>query len=184
MLEEYYTMLDLKPGATIDEIKHAFRSKAKLFHPDVNHSAEAHFQFIQMKEAFDILLKIKSIENYRKQRAYRSYHPHDPYFNSPHHSYSYHTTTHRHHDSSNKAESNDFFNKKSGRTIYLLVHVLFILTGILIFTGPIYTLITRGLDPYRTIFDSVFAMIPAMTFGVIMVYKISISFIRFIKQGP
>lgn len=183
MLKDYYTILDLKPDASASEIKQAFRVKAKLFHPDVNHSPEAHFQFIQMKEAFDVLLKIKSIETFQNQRHYGHFHPHDPYFSSSRHTGSYHYSAHMHHNSNSKPESEDFLHKKSGRAIYLFMHVLFFVMGLLIISGPLYTVISKGFDPYRSIFDSVFFMVISVSFGVVMVYKIALSFIQFIKQG-
>ena len=185
MLQEYYNLLNLNPGASADEIKRAYRLKAKLYHPDANKAPEAHFQFIRIKEAFDILLKVKHLEYYKRYQRPRFYHPRDPYFQSAHHYYAnHHTTTHTKHSPDDKTDMNDFMNRKVGRTIYLFIHVLFILTGLLIFTGPLFTFMTRGFDPYGSLFDSLFAMVVVMAFGVIMMYKISSSFFRFIKKDP
>ncbi|MBN1416559.1 MAG: J domain-containing protein [Bacteroidales bacterium] len=180
MLQEYYNTLDLNPGATTDEIKKAYRSKAKLCHPDTNKAPEAHFQFIRIKEAFDILLKVKNLERYRMYHYTRFYHPQDPYFRSVHHFH--HHATHARQNHKDKDEENDFMNRKVGRTIYLSVHILFIITGFLIFSGPLYTLLTRGFNPYHTRADTLFAMVAGMTFGIIMMYKISSSFIRFLRK--
>jgi curved DNA-binding protein CbpA len=184
MLQEYYHLLGLEPGATVDEIKHAYRLKAKLYHPDTSPVPEAHFQFIRIKEAADILMKVKSVQQYRTvNKSATVYHSRDPYFRTSGHPFSY-----RHKDTSSKvsgkkAEWNDFLSKKPVRTLYLLVHVLFIATGLLVFAGPIYNFILHGFDPYQSLFDSIFAMIAAMAFGLIMVYKISGSFIHFIRNG-
>ncbi len=43
---EYYQILGLSSGASIDEIKRAYRQKARMYHPDINHSPEAKDIFI------------------------------------------------------------------------------------------------------------------------------------------
>jgi curved DNA-binding protein CbpA len=183
MLQEYYSLLDLNPGATADEIKKAYRLKAKRYHPDTNPSPEAHFQFIRIKEAFDILLKVNNLEIFRKYRTHRFYHPQDPYFQSSHR----HNTTgknfHAKHDHGKRDDVNDFLDSKIGRILYMAVHILFIIIGLMIFTGPLYTIMTRGFDRYTSLFDSLFTTVAAMTFGVIMMIKITLSVVRFIKSG-
>jgi curved DNA-binding protein CbpA len=183
MLQEYYNLLDLSPGANADDIKRAYRLKAKLYHPDANPEPEAHIQFIRIKEAFDILLKIKHLENYRKYEYNRFSHPHDPYFQSSHQYHTQHSTAHARHGHGENIDLNDFLTGKVGRTIYLTVHIFFIFMGLLIFVGPIYTFMTRGFDPYISLFDSLFAAVAAMVFGVIMMVKISGSVFHFIKKG-
>ena len=41
-----YAVLGVKPGATANEIRKAFNSKAKLLHPDVDKSKEAEFRLL------------------------------------------------------------------------------------------------------------------------------------------
>jgi hypothetical protein len=53
---EYYQILGLSYGASIDEIKRAYRQKARMFHPDINHSAEAKDLFIVATEAYEFLI--------------------------------------------------------------------------------------------------------------------------------
>ncbi len=183
MLKEYYNMLDLNPGANADEIKKAYRLKAKLVHPDANHRPEAHFQFIRMKEAFDILLKVKNLETCRRTSAGPFSHPHDPYFQSAHHRYAHTCSARAKHYRKENDEGGDFLDSRIGRTLYLAVHVLFFFMGLLIFAGPLYNLITRGFDPYISLFDSLFATVAAMVFGVIMIVRITWSFVRFVKCG-
>jgi curved DNA-binding protein CbpA len=182
MLQEYYNLLDLRPGANADEIKKAYRLKAKLYHPDANHEPDAHFQFIRIKEAFDILLKIKHLENYRKYQQSRFYHPQDPYFSSSRQYHTHFSSTHLKHDRAENGDLNDFLASKVGHAIYLGVHIFFIIIGLLIFAGPIFNLMTRGFDPYVSRFDSLFATVAAMVFGIIMIVKIFSSVFRFSKK--
>ncbi len=55
MLYDYYKILEIKRTASLDEIKQAYRAKAKLVHPDVNDSLKAHELFLIVNEAYDVL---------------------------------------------------------------------------------------------------------------------------------
>ncbi len=57
--EVFYQILGLSKTASIDEIKHAYRKKAKAFHPDKNKSPDAAEQFILFTEAYENLTNIK-----------------------------------------------------------------------------------------------------------------------------
>jgi len=81
---EYYETLGLPVNSSIEEIKRAYRKKARLFHPDINHSPEAKDQFIKATEAYDFLIAnhgkgqiddqeyFRIVEEWRKYRQDRS----------------------------------------------------------------------------------------------------------------
>jgi curved DNA-binding protein CbpA len=67
----YYQVLGLSPEATEKEIKSAYRTLAKVWHPDKNKAENARAQFIVITEAYQIL----SDENLRPiydQKLHRS----------------------------------------------------------------------------------------------------------------
>ena len=53
---ESYKILGLKPGASPQEIRRAYRSLVKKYHPDKNNAAGAHEKFIAIQTAYELLL--------------------------------------------------------------------------------------------------------------------------------
>ena len=63
-MEKYYKILGLKPGATENEIKKAYRVLAMKYHPDKNpNNKEAEERFKEIAEAYDILLNPSKHKN-------------------------------------------------------------------------------------------------------------------------
>ncbi len=55
MLYDYYKILDIPRSASQEDIKRAYRNKAKLIHPDINNSPKANEVFAVVSEAYEIL---------------------------------------------------------------------------------------------------------------------------------
>ena len=72
-IDTYYRTLGVSSNATIEEIKRAFRQKAKELHPDKNKSQDANEQFILLTEAYECLTNFKSGKSKIQQRATTSY---------------------------------------------------------------------------------------------------------------
>jgi hypothetical protein len=62
-VRQYESILGISSASSTDEIKKAFRSKAKQLHPDVNKNVDAHEQFILLQEAYDYFLNRKQGNN-------------------------------------------------------------------------------------------------------------------------
>ncbi|MCW3805925.1 J domain-containing protein [Plebeiibacterium marinum] len=68
-MSEYHQILGVTTNATLDQIKKAYRSKAKKLHPDINKSENAHDEFILLNEAYEYLLNTSGTHFNRFKRA-------------------------------------------------------------------------------------------------------------------
>lgn len=54
--KDYHKILGLDRDAGPEQIKQAYRSMAKKYHPDINPAPDAHERFIEITEAYEILM--------------------------------------------------------------------------------------------------------------------------------
>jgi len=62
--QDYYATLGLKKGATLDEIKKAYKDLAKKYHPDVSKEQDAEKKFKEINEAYSVLSDPEKRQNY------------------------------------------------------------------------------------------------------------------------
>ena len=55
MARDLYLVLGVKPTASLDAIKRAYRRLVKRYHPDVNKQRAAKEMFLEVKEAYEVL---------------------------------------------------------------------------------------------------------------------------------
>jgi hypothetical protein len=70
MHEDYYKILGLEQGASLLEIKKAYKQKAKKLHPDINQSKEAASQFRALHIAYQTLSNPTRTQAYFEERSY------------------------------------------------------------------------------------------------------------------
>lgn len=60
MKEAYLELLKLQANYSLSELKKAYRTQSKVYHPDLNKSPDAHEMFIRLREAFEYLHDLKT----------------------------------------------------------------------------------------------------------------------------
>jgi hypothetical protein len=60
VIQDYYQTLGIPLNASVEEVKKAYRRKAKELHPDLNPAADAKERFIELSKAYEFLLFYKS----------------------------------------------------------------------------------------------------------------------------
>lgn len=83
-VSDYYRILGLQNGCSTEEIKKAYRKRAREYHPDINHAPDAKDMFISITEAYEFLITNferlasdeqaykQAMEEWRKYRQDRS----------------------------------------------------------------------------------------------------------------
>ncbi|PRW20219.1 chaperone -domain-containing [Chlorella sorokiniana] len=66
--QDLYSVLGVKPSATRDELKRAFRAKARLLHPDASQGCSDHAAFVRLVHAYQVLANSRSRQLYDLSR--------------------------------------------------------------------------------------------------------------------
>lgn len=72
MFKDYYSILDVKPDSTLEEIKSSFKKQAIKWHPDKNPNQDTTIQMQEINEAYLILKDLDARARYNKE--YEKYH--------------------------------------------------------------------------------------------------------------
>jgi len=63
----YYEVFGIPPTATSEDINTAHKALAKMYHPDINNSEDAHEKMVILNEAHDVLSDAKKREMYNNE---------------------------------------------------------------------------------------------------------------------
>jgi len=63
----YYDVFGIKPSASLDDISAAHKSLAKMYHPDINNSEDAHERMALLNEANEVLSDTVRREEYNRK---------------------------------------------------------------------------------------------------------------------
>ena len=70
---DYWSILGLSPGSDLSQIKSAFRSEARRWHPDLNiNDSNAEDRFKLVNEAYDVLSDPQKRSIWEKDHSFKS----------------------------------------------------------------------------------------------------------------
>lgn len=176
----YCKILGVNPDSSTEELKRAFRQKAKLLHPDINPSPDAHSEFIRTKQAFEFIQSYRTLQAlYRRRTSYYR----ERTRTSPHYRNQYRKEQVRYRMSKDNAwriynsrkEKVNFKATLFGKIVFFVFHAMFLFVGIYIILYPLIHTIRYGADPEKTLIGTIITIVCAMLFGTIMVSMITIS---------
>ena len=72
MAEDFYNILGLQRSASADEIKHAYRSLARKYHPDAQNPTASETLFRKVSEAYSVLSSAERREKYNETLGIQS----------------------------------------------------------------------------------------------------------------
>jgi curved DNA-binding protein CbpA len=144
MLEEYYKILGLKKGAKEEEIKTAYRLLAKKHHPDLSNDPDAHNKFIEITEAYEILINKRELRGIKLTAQSRAEAERNTAFfkqrareNAKEAAKMKYENLKREHEAFQKSGMHDFF-----LVLNYSLHFLLALFAIFLFAFPIYLAVT------------------------------------------
>lgn len=117
-MKNHYETLGVSKEATNEEIKKAYRLKAKEFHPDVNKSDDAEERFKEVNQAYEVLSDSKTRKEYYEKYDERSDEGSDEkYYKKSYHSFCKHC----------KKETNTVFSwgQKALIVFWIFINVIF-----------------------------------------------------------
>jgi len=184
MYSAYCKILGIHANSSSEEIKRAFRQKAKQLHPDINPSPDAHSEFIKTKQAFEFIQKYRTCQalyrrrmSYYRERArtkpqHRSYYRYEQarYRMSKEYKWRIHC---------NKKADIDFKATLFGKVIFIFFHLMFLFVGFYSLLYPLIHTIRYGVEYEKTLAGTIVAVVCAMLFGLIMISMITISGLNF-----
>ena len=168
LLENYFNTLGISFDASIDEIHHAYRQRAKELHPDINHSPLAHRDFLYLHEAYEYI-----ISNYQDIKL---------------------TYDHIHHKCYHKGNNNDlenygtyfcrerkkFTDVKGGSHLFIIFHIVFIILGIAMVSIPVISVLFFSSYINLSVVITLISFTGAVGLGFSMIWKLGHSLRRFL----
>lgn len=156
--DKYYQVLQLPLGASDADIKSAYRSLAKKYHPDISGTTATRADFIRVNEAYEILMKRDAMlqEALRRKRAKET----EPRrkkstFDNP----SARASTHA------DMRYEDFTKSPLYRTAMVMdsaFDYVFVMMGCLMVVAPIFEYVTESMNPENADKEPEFHFLPIL----------------------
>ena len=184
MYSAYCKILGVNANSSLEDVKRAYRQKAKVLHPDINSSPDAHTEFIRTKQAFEFIQRYRTCQAlYRKRVSYYRERTRAKPQNGRYYRYEnvkYRASKYRARKMHHSANADiDFKTTLFGKIVFIVFHLMFLFVGFYTLLYPLIHTIKYGVDQEKTLIGTIITIACAMMFGSIMIFMITISGLSF-----
>ncbi len=184
MYSAYCKILGVNPNSSLDDVKRAYRQKAKVLHPDINSSPDAHTEFIKTKQAFEFIQRYMTCQalyrrrvSYYRERSRTGHKYRSPY---RYEDIKYRASKYRARKMYHSAKADiDFKTTLFGKIVFIVFHLIFLFVGFYTLLYPLIHTIKYGVDQEKTLFATIITIACAMMFGSVMIFMITMSGLSF-----
>lgn len=171
-------ILGIKPGSDVKTIKSAYRKAAKELHPDLNHFENAARYFIILQNAYKYLLEHPytntEIEYFKKAEALRQI------INAKREQHA--ATLSKRNSLAEKSLQEIIMHSSKARIIFIIFHLLFLITGIYITYKSISDILFYKVDPFISSFSAYLSITFSFFFGILISIVIVFSGLHFLGR--
>jgi hypothetical protein len=184
----YFDILGVSRNASIDDVKKAYRQKAKLLHPDRNKSPDANERFVELKKAFEYACRyIERQEHFHETVFHNDWDFHANHYSTSNEYYNFQgysktvfqNKNRNYHKNTAKKHETDTSKTMLGKFISIFFYSCLFVIGIFVIIYPLYTTLHNGIDPDSTLASTILAITFAMLMGLAYVVTVIISFLNF-----
>jgi hypothetical protein len=130
LTEQCYTILGIKPNASIEQVKKAYRKRAKQFHPDKNKAEDAMEKFQLINEAYHTLLKRIEFPEISEEEIIEDYKKYGTSIRNKTYNGNYHPNIHNNNHNDDDYKPNLTTNDKYMYYIFVLIGINMLVIGI------------------------------------------------------
>ncbi len=172
-------ILGVEPGANLGVIKQAYRKKAKLMHPDMSDSPEAHQNFLMLNKAYEYLVQYHELIRDIKISTYTIVKKTAPIKKKKYYGYQKQVI----HKNKVSYRHINILESLPGRIIFIFFHIVFLLIGIHMTIYPFIGLQQLHIQNKFALVSPLFTAVFSVIFGCIIITIFIFSGVRLFIQS-
>lgn len=178
-MKDYFDILGIADNADLDDVKQAYRTLAKKYHPDKNDSSDASALFIEINEAYEFLSDPTRLKLYKARKVFAAQAKYNQERNEVYQNWvnQQRDLARRRAESTAHKTYSEFVNSpvyKAAMVANNAYNYIFVGVGILMILSPLHYLTRPGKQLLEQMDNPTFAIIAPSVLGVgftLLMYK-------------